>query len=168
MLCFIFLSWGRHPDEASYYKAFLIDSIMTRRWIHLGYLMMMHMIVCCKGTTRVLPYGHFLSRVFKDANIDLSRETYFKTPSIYDTYDDQSMGQMKFKKALDGSWIKKVERGQPQGQQQEPVHPEVGEEAEIRQMESGLDPKDGLESQSSHHPRGSELDIPPLQTEIPS
>ena len=74
MLCFIFLPRGGHQDEASYYKEFLIDSIMIGRQIHLGYLMMMHMIACYESMSCVLPYNHFLSRVFKDADIDLSRE----------------------------------------------------------------------------------------------
>ena len=65
--------------------------------------MMMHMISCCESMTRVLPYGRFLTRVFKDVDVDLTRETDFEAPSAYDTYDDQSMGQMKFEKALDGS-----------------------------------------------------------------
>ena len=47
------------------------------------------MISCCESTTRVLPYDRFLTRVFKDVGVDLSRETYFEAPSIYDTYDDQ-------------------------------------------------------------------------------
>ena len=55
--------------------------------------MMMHMIACCESTTRVLPYGCFLSRVFKDADIDLNRETNFEAPSTYDTYDDHFMGR---------------------------------------------------------------------------
>ena len=38
--------------------------------------------------------------MFKDVGVDLSRETNFKAPSVYDTYDDQSMGWMKFEKAL--------------------------------------------------------------------
>ena len=65
--------------------------------------MMMHMIACCESITHVLPYGCFLSKVLKDADIDLSRETNFKAPNTYDTYDDQFMGWVKFKKALDGS-----------------------------------------------------------------
>ena len=65
--------------------------------------MMMHMISCCESTTLVLPYGRFLTRVFKDVDVDLTRETDFEAPSAYDMYDDQSMGQMKFEKALDGS-----------------------------------------------------------------
>ncbi|RVW34786.1 hypothetical protein CK203_104433 [Vitis vinifera] len=88
-----------HRDEVSYYEAFLIDSILTGKQIHLGYLMMMYMIACCESTTRVLPYGRFLTRVFKDANIDLSKETEFEAPNTYDMYDDQSMGKMKFEKA---------------------------------------------------------------------
>ncbi|WKA01570.1 hypothetical protein VitviT2T_019845 [Vitis vinifera] len=84
----ILLPQGGHRDEISYYEAFLVDSIMMGRWIHLGYLMMMHMISCCESTTRVLPYGHFLTRVFKDVDIDLSREIDFEVPIIYDTYDE--------------------------------------------------------------------------------
>ncbi|RVX16989.1 hypothetical protein CK203_003441 [Vitis vinifera] len=89
MICSILLPQGGHRDEVSYLEAFLIDSILIERRIHVGYMMMMHMISCCESTTRVLPYGRFLTRVFKDVGVDLSRETYFEAPSIYDTYDDQ-------------------------------------------------------------------------------
>ena len=95
MLCSIFLPRGGHRNEVSYYEAFLIDSILTRRRIHLGYLMMMHMISYCESTTHVFPYGHFLTRVFKNVNVDLIRETDFEAPSTYDMYDDQSMVRMK-------------------------------------------------------------------------
>ena len=59
-----------------------MDSILMGKWIHLGYLMMMHMISCCERVTRVLPYGHFLTRVFKDVGVDLSRDIDFKTPTF--------------------------------------------------------------------------------------
>ena len=108
--CSILLPRGGHRNEISYYEAFLVDSILTGRRIHLGYLMMMHMISCCESTTRVLPYGRFLTRVFKDVGVDLSREIDFEVPNIYDTYDEQSLGQMKFEKVPDGSWIRRVER----------------------------------------------------------
>ncbi|KAL6315237.1 hypothetical protein AAG906_037469 [Vitis piasezkii] len=97
MICSILLPQGGHKDEVSYYEEFLVDSIRTRRRIHLGYLMMMHMISCCKSMTHVLLYG----RVFKDVGVDWSRETDFEAPNIYDTYDEQSLGRMKFEKALD-------------------------------------------------------------------
>ncbi|RVW70631.1 hypothetical protein CK203_056516 [Vitis vinifera] len=110
-----------------------------------------------ESTTRVLPYGHFLTRVFKDAGVDLSRETEFEAPSIYDTYDEHSLGRMKLEKAPDGSLVRKVER-QARGHDQ--LHPGVEEEDEIREMEDGLDPQRDLEQ------RGSELDIPaPHQSE---
>ena len=74
---------GRHQDKVSYYEAFLTDSILIGRRIHLGYLMMMHMISCCKSMARVLPYGHFLTKVFKDAGIDLSKEIDFEAPNAW-------------------------------------------------------------------------------------
>ena len=114
MICSILVPQGGHEDEVCYYEAFLIDSILTGRRIYLGYLMMMHMISCCKSTTYVLSYDRFFTRVFKDSNIDLNRETNFEAPNTYDTYDDQSMGQMKFEKALNGSCVRKVERAPTQ------------------------------------------------------
>ena len=39
----------------------------------------------------------------------MSRETDFEAPSIYDTYDEQFLGRMKFEKAPDGSWIRRAE-----------------------------------------------------------
>ncbi|KAL6340200.1 hypothetical protein AAG906_040636 [Vitis piasezkii] len=101
MICSIILPRGGHRDEISYYETFLIDPILTGKQIHLGYLMMMHMISCCESTTCVLPYSRFLTRVFKDVDIDLIKETDFEAPNAYDTYDDQSMGRMKFEKAPD-------------------------------------------------------------------
>nr|CAN79692.1 hypothetical protein VITISV_030995 [Vitis vinifera] len=92
-----------HRDEVSYLEAFLVDSILMERWIHMGYLMMMHMISCCESTTRVLTYDSFLTRVFTDVGVDLSGETDFEALSTYDTYDEQSLGRMKFEKAPDGS-----------------------------------------------------------------
>ena len=110
MICSIFVPWDEHQDEVSYYEAFLIDSVLTGKWIHLGYLMMMHMISCCESTTRVFPYNRFLTRMFNDASTDLSRETDSEAPNAYDTYDDLSMGWMKFEKAPDGSWVKRADR----------------------------------------------------------
>ena len=87
-----------------------MDSILTGRRIQVGYLMMMHMISCVESMTRVLPYDHFLTRVFKDVGVDLSRETDFEAPTSYDTYDEQSLVRMTFEKAPDGSWVRKAER----------------------------------------------------------
>ena len=66
-------------------------------------------------------------------------------------YDEQSFGRMKFKKAPDGSYIRKAEQ---QARRQDQIHPGVKEEAEIREMEDGLDPQRDFEQ------RKPELDIP--------
>ena len=105
IICSILLPQEGHRDEVSYLEAFFIDSILTGRRIHSGYLMMMHMISCYESTTLVLSYNRFLIRVFKDVGVYLSREIDFETPTIYDTYDEQSLRRMKFEKAPDGSWI---------------------------------------------------------------
>ena len=88
MICSILLPREEHRDEVSYLEAFIVDLILTGRRIHVGYLMMVHMISCVESTTRVLPYDRFLTRVFKDAGVDLSRKTDFKAPTSYDTYDE--------------------------------------------------------------------------------
>ncbi|RVX16826.1 Retrovirus-related Pol polyprotein from transposon RE1 [Vitis vinifera] len=119
MVCSILLPRGGHRDEVSYLEAFIVDSILTGRRIHVGYLMMMHMISCCESKTHVLPYGRFLTRVFKDAGVDLSSETDLEAPTTYDTYDEQSLGRMRFEKAPDGSWIRRAERPPPQDQGQD-------------------------------------------------
>ncbi|RVW66914.1 hypothetical protein CK203_064088 [Vitis vinifera] len=87
----------------------ILDIALVRLRIDVGYLMMMHMMVCCESFTCVFPYDRFLTRVFKDAGVDLSREQDFEAPSSYDTYVEQSLGRMKFEKALDGSWIRRAE-----------------------------------------------------------
>ena len=159
MILYILLPRGGYRDEVSYLEAFLIDSIMTGRQIDVGYLMMMHMIACCESSTYVLPYGHFISRVFKDAGVDLSKEQDFEAPSSYDTYDEQSLARMKFEKGPDGSWIRKVEQpvAHPGGQGE--VHLAVEEEAEIREMKGGVAP------QRDYKHTQTKFDIHPQQFE---
>ncbi|RVW58571.1 hypothetical protein CK203_114728 [Vitis vinifera] len=139
------------------------------REIHLGYLMMMHLILCCESTNRVLPYGCFLTRVFKDVGGNLSKETNFEVPNTYDTYDDQSMGKMKFEKAWDGSWVKRAERAlaQAQGQGQRQAHPGVEDEVEIREMEGGVDPQRPSTQSSFTEPSSRPAFIKPPHTKIP-
>ena len=92
MICSILLPQGGHRDEVFYLEAFIVDSILTGRRIYVGFLMMMHMTSCYESTTQVLPYDRFLTQVFKDAGVDLSRETDFEAITSYDTYDEQSLG----------------------------------------------------------------------------
>ena len=53
--------------------------------------MMHHMIACYENTTHVVPYTHFLSKVFKEVGIDLFRERDIDVLSIYDTYNTFSI-----------------------------------------------------------------------------
>ena len=62
---------------------------------------------------------------------------------------------MKFEKGPDGSWIRRAEQPLAQAHGQGQMHPGVEEEAEIQEMEGGLDPQRDFEQ------RGIELDIPP-------
>ena len=87
----------------------------------------------------------FLTKVFKDVGAKLSRETDFEAPSTYDTYDDHSMGRMKFKKATDGFCVRKTKRAPTQAHGQEQTHLGVEEKAEIREMEGGVDPQSGYQ-----------------------
>ena len=63
---------------------------------------------------------------------------------------------MKFEKASDSSWIRRVERPPAQAQGQGQVHPRVEKEAEIQKMEGRLDHQRGFEQ------REPKLDIPLL------
>ncbi|RVW35156.1 hypothetical protein CK203_085919 [Vitis vinifera] len=49
MICSILLPRRGHRYEVSYLEAFIVDSILTGRRIHMGYLMMMHMISYVEG-----------------------------------------------------------------------------------------------------------------------
>lgn len=72
MISYILMPRGRHRDEVSYFELFLIDVILTGRRIHLGYIMMHYMTIYQEDKKRTLPYGRFLTRVFKDDGMDLS------------------------------------------------------------------------------------------------
>ena len=44
-----------------------------------------------------------MSKVFKEFGIEFNLDDEVDDPSPYDTYNDLSLGLMKFKKAVDGS-----------------------------------------------------------------
>ena len=101
-----------------------------------------------------LPY----QKINEDVSVDLSRKMNFEVLSTYDTYDDQSIGMMKFEKAPNGSWVRKAERAPTQARRQGQSHLGVEKEVKIREMEGGVD------LQSGHQQRGLEFDILSLQT----
>nr|CAN69205.1 hypothetical protein VITISV_036606 [Vitis vinifera] len=73
---------------------------MPGRWIHVGYLMMMRMISYYESTTHVLPYGLFLTRVFKDVKSEgVHFEALFPEPMMSElTYTVGPSSQPSFTK----------------------------------------------------------------------
>nr|CAN70899.1 hypothetical protein VITISV_022769 [Vitis vinifera] len=136
-------------SRANYGMSGMITSTIRRVEIHLDPKIICRIFdiapVGLKSMTRVLLYSRFLTRVFKDVGINLSRETNFEALSTYNTYDDQSMGRMKFENAPNGSWMRKAERAPTQARGQGRAHPGVEEETEIREIEGR-----GLSTQPSY------------------
>ena len=50
--------------------------------------MLNHMIACCERTTRVLPCGRFLTKVFREFGLDLSIETKSDKVFVFDSYTE--------------------------------------------------------------------------------
>ena len=88
--------------------------------------------MCSPMAASSLKYSRMLGSIWVEKD--------FEASSIYDTYDEQSLGRMKFEKVPDGSWIRKAERPPAQARGQGQVHLGVKEEAKIQDMEGGLDP----------------------------
>ena len=94
---------GGHRNEVSYLEAFLVYSIIVGRHLNIGYIIMNHMVACCESKTHILPYGCIMTKVFNSFGIEFTLDDEVDEPSPYDTYNDMSMGRMKFEKAADGS-----------------------------------------------------------------
>ncbi|RVW21830.1 Transposon Ty3-I Gag-Pol polyprotein [Vitis vinifera] len=94
--------FGPNEDEGFYQK-----SVFLLSWAIIPILFVgsqsCRLRFASESMTHILSYGRFLTRVFKDVIVDLSREIDFEAPNAYDTYDDKTMGQMKFEKAPNGS-----------------------------------------------------------------
>ena len=72
--------------------------------VNLGYMMLNHMIACCESTTRVLLYGRFLTKVYREFGLDLLTKTESDKVYVFGTYSESTMGRMKFVKLEDGEW----------------------------------------------------------------
>ena len=70
--------------------------------------MLNHITTCCQSTTRVFPYGRFLTKVFKEFGLHFRAKKEIEKPSPFDTYTESSMGRMKFMKRDDGVWVQRV------------------------------------------------------------
>ena len=72
IITFSIIPRGGHREELSYVEAFLVDSLLVGHRVNLGYIMLNHMIAFCESTTWVLPYGRFLTKVFREFGLNLS------------------------------------------------------------------------------------------------
>lgn len=63
------------------------------------------MMACCESKSKVLPYGHFLTRIFKKFGVALMGEKDIQM--VYDTYNSKSMDMMHFDRLPDGLWVQK-------------------------------------------------------------
>ena len=79
-----FLPRGSHRDEVSYMEAFVIDSIRKERQLHIGHIIIQHMITCCKKKGKILPYGLIVTLVFQAMGINLSRKPDYEKPKPSD------------------------------------------------------------------------------------
>ena len=100
---------GGHRNEVSYLESFLVYSIIVGQRLNIGYIIMNHMTTCCERKTRILPYGRIMTKVFKAFGIEFTLDDEVDEPSPYDTYNDMSMGRMKFEKIVDGSWVSLID-----------------------------------------------------------
>ena len=114
---------GGHWNEVSYLDSFLLDSILVRRPVDLGHLMIRHMISSHSVAGRVLPYGRLFTRLFRFHGLDLTNQTNQQAPRHYDTFTASTLGRMRI------PTLKAPLTTQP-------------EEDEIRGMEAGVDPPD--------------------------
>ena len=99
---------GGHRNEVLYLELFLVYSIIVSRRLNICYIMN-HMAACCESKTHILPYVCIMTKVFKAFGIEFTLDNEVDESSPYNTYNDMSIGQMNFKKATDGSWVRLID-----------------------------------------------------------
>ena len=96
MILYIFIPKGGHRDNVSFLEAFLVDCILTKRKVNIGYIIFRHMKACSLSEDSVLPYGMFITKIVKYFNVNLRNETVGKKLKSFDTYDWASLRRMHF------------------------------------------------------------------------
>ena len=71
MIPYIFILKGGHWDDVSFLEAFLVDNILTKRKINMGYIIFWHMKAYSLSEDSVLPYGMFITKIVKYFNVNL-------------------------------------------------------------------------------------------------
>ena len=107
ILC-IFIPKRGHRDDVSFLEAFLVDNILTKRKVNMGYIIFCHMKACSLSKDSVLPYGMFITKIVKYFNVNLRNETDENKLKSFDTYDRASLQCMHFVREKNGSWKMKT------------------------------------------------------------
>lgn len=137
IICKCILPREGHRNEVSYYEVFLIDSILGEHKLHLGYILVRHLIQCIQGRVLVTHFGRVFTPIFMYMGIDLILEDDVQRPTHYDTFNASTLACMKIAKGPSVNRTAQIE--------------DQHEEEEIRDMEASVNPQDHMED---------DLDIP--------
>ncbi|KAJ9673095.1 hypothetical protein PVL29_026395 [Vitis rotundifolia] len=107
MISYIFILKGGHRDDVSFLEAFLVDNILIKRNINMGYIIFRHMKACSFSEDSVLPYSMFITKIVKYFNVNLRNETEGKKLKSFDTYDRVSLRHMHFEKEYENQDVEK-------------------------------------------------------------
>lgn len=75
---------------------FLVDNILTKRKVNVGYIILHHMKACSLSKDLIIPYGMFITKIVKYFDVNLRRETDGKKLKSFDTYDWASLRRIHF------------------------------------------------------------------------
>ena len=70
MISYIFIPKGGYRDDA-FLEVFLVDNILTKRKINMGYIIFRHIKACSLKEDSVFPYGMFITKIVKYFNVNL-------------------------------------------------------------------------------------------------
>ena len=66
---------------------FLVDSILTRRKINMGYIIFYHMKICSIRSKFVFPYGMFITKIMKFFRVSFHEETEIHMIKAFGIYN---------------------------------------------------------------------------------
>ena len=98
---YIILPRSGHRDEISAFDHFLIDSIMLKRRLSLGFIIGNFMMVAKEKKRAALPYGAVITRLLRAHRVPLQNEAQITKVS---TMNATTLHQMHIYKGPDGPW----------------------------------------------------------------
>lgn len=77
-----------------FFGVFLVDSILTRRKINMGYIIFYHMKICSIRSRFVLPYGMFITKIMKFFCVNFHEETEIHMIKAFGIYNIACLHRM--------------------------------------------------------------------------